>query len=373
MEHQKVLGFLNLHHAPSLGALTRHRPLASASFLGRYAFMDFTLSNFTNSRIDEVGILIETKPRSILKHLGSNNTWNMNTKTGFEIIMYNEAAIGNKRYNNDLANIRENEWVLQRSDAEYVVIAPAHFIMAIDYRDVLAKHIESKAEITLVYHPANNAKHHFIGSDIITLDEEGLVKEFTPNKGAANKANISLEAYVINRAKFIELMEKAEKISSFFGLRDVIAYTVGRTERVHSYAFTDYVRCFDTLEHYIEYSMELLDYTVRAQLFKPDWPIYTVTHDTPPARYLKTADVKNSFVANGAEIEGTVRNSILARNVKIGKNTKVTNSIILSGTEVGEGIEIEHMIIDKSCDIRHAKVLKGEKGKPLYIKQGDRI
>lgn len=335
--------------------------------------MDFTLSNFTNSRIDEVGILIESKPRSILKHLGSNNTWNTNTKTGFEIIMYNEAAIGNKRYNNDLANIRENDWVMQRSSADYVVVAPAHFIMAIDYREVLAAHIAAKAEITLVYHPATNAKNHFIGSDVITLDEEGLVKEITPNKGANNKANISLESYVISWAKFEELMEKAAKISSFFGLRDIISYTVGRTERVHTFAFTGYVRCFDSLEHYIEYSMELLNYSVRAQLFKPDWPIYTVTHDTPPARYLASADVRNSFVANGADIQGTVRNSILARNVKIGKNTKVNNSIILSGSEIGEGIEIDQMIIDKSCLVRHAKSLKGEKGKPLYIKQGDKI
>ncbi|HKM11217.1 MAG: glucose-1-phosphate adenylyltransferase subunit GlgD [Bacilli bacterium] len=373
MDYQKVIGFLNLHHSPSLGPLTADRPLASTSFLGRYAFMDFTLSNFTNSRIDEVGILIQTKPRSILKHLGSNNTWNTNTKTGFEIIMYNEEAIGNKRYNNDFANIRANDWVLKRSDADYVIVAPAHFIMAIDYREVLAQHIASHAQITLVYTPATNARNHFIGSDVLTLNEEKLVSEIRPNKGTVNKANISLETYVINRAKFIELMEKAATISSFFCLHDIVSYTCGTTERVNTYAYHGYVRCFDSLEHYVEYSMELLDYSNRAKLFRADWPIYTVTHDTPPTRYLPEANVRNSFIANGAHIQGNVRNSIISRGVVVGANSKVSNAIILSSTVIGENIEIDHVIIDKYCKIRHAKSLKGEKGKPLYIKQGDQI
>lgn len=78
----KVLGYCNLHHSPSLGELTESRSIASTPFLGRYAFIDFTLSNFTNSGIDMVGILVKEHQRSLVKHLGNSNVWNINTKLG---------------------------------------------------------------------------------------------------------------------------------------------------------------------------------------------------------------------------------------------------------------------------------------------------
>ena len=71
----KVLGYCNLHHSPSLGELTESRSIASTPFLGRYAFIDFTLSNFTNSGIDMVGILVKEHQRSLVKHLGNANAW----------------------------------------------------------------------------------------------------------------------------------------------------------------------------------------------------------------------------------------------------------------------------------------------------------
>lgn len=55
-----ILGILNLHHSPELGPLTKRRSIASTSFLGRYAFMDFMLSNFSNSGIDMVATLVKS-------------------------------------------------------------------------------------------------------------------------------------------------------------------------------------------------------------------------------------------------------------------------------------------------------------------------
>ena len=87
---RRVIGFCNLHNSPSLGELTKNRTLASTSFLGRFAFIDFTLSNFSNSGVDEIGILCHDHVRSLTKHLGFQNSWNINTKIGSNIVMYNE-------------------------------------------------------------------------------------------------------------------------------------------------------------------------------------------------------------------------------------------------------------------------------------------
>lgn len=369
-----MLGLLNLHNSPEIGPLTADRPMATLSFLGRYAIMDFALSNFVNSEIDQIGIMIANHQRSVNKHLGSRNTFNVNTKTGFEALMYNEDAQGgNARYNHEFGNIRNNFYIFEKTNADYIVFAPAHFITTIDYRDVLKAHIESEAEITLVYAEVDNAKSHYIGSSIVSINDDGRVVGFTENKGADDEAKISLEIYIINRDKLMEMMTKAAKISSFFGLHDYISYTCNRREYVHSYKYEGYLCTIDSGENYVKSSLDLLNYRERKLLFKPDWPIYTVTHDTPPAQYSEKADVQNAFVANGSYIEGQVINSIISRNVSIGEGVHIENSIIFSGAKIGKNVTLKNAIVDKRAVVTKTKVLIGEPESPVYIGQGDQV
>ena len=105
----KTLALLNCHNSPALGALTESRPLASTSFLGRYALMDFALSNFTNSGISNTGVLVKDHQRSIQKHMGNMMSWANNTKTGRTALFFNEQGILNPAYNTDLNNIKQNK------------------------------------------------------------------------------------------------------------------------------------------------------------------------------------------------------------------------------------------------------------------------
>jgi len=116
-----VIGLLDCHNSPALGQLTANRPLASTSFLGRYAFADFALSNFCNSGIQTVGILVKDHQRSILKHLGNMTAWVTNTKIGHQTILFNEKGALNPATNSDINNIRENDWVLYDSKASYLI------------------------------------------------------------------------------------------------------------------------------------------------------------------------------------------------------------------------------------------------------------
>ncbi len=366
---RRVIGFCNLHNSPSLGDLTSSRPLASTSFLGRYAFIDFVLSNFANSGVDEVGILARDHIRSINKHLGSFNSWSINTKTGSRIIMQNEQYSPTSRYNHDLNNIRNNDWFLYQSKADYVVIAPVHFVMSIDYRRVIEAHIASGADVTLVYTKALDARHHFIGCSRVKLCNN-RVAHLSQNRGETDQADISLETYVMSKEMLDKILHDVATISSVFSLNDYISYRCNNIN-VQAYEHQGYVRCFDSLNHYLEYSLDLLNYSTRQQLFLPDWPIYTVTHDTPPTKYGHNADVQNSFIANGAIIDGTVKGSILSRSVVIREGAQIRNSIILTDTIVTSDIELDYCIIDKYARVIHVKELKGSKDEPLYVKQGD--
>lgn len=370
----KIVGYLNLHQSPELGPLTQKRTIASTSFLGRYAFMDIMLSNFSNSGIDQVGILVNQHPRSILKHLGSRNTWNVNTKIGFEVVAYNEQGV--KRgsgYNTDVANLIINKWITKQSEADYIVIAPSHFVAPIDFRLILDQHIKNKAEITMVYKKVDNARDQFIDRDTLTINPEGRVINVGRNRGALNEANISLETFIINRAKFDSLLQESRQISPFFQLDDLLAFKIGSGECVHAFEYEGYLRCFDSLKHYFDFSFELLDIKVRRQLFKDNWPIYTVTHDTPPAKYGDNADVAHSFIANGCLIEGRVQNSILSRSVHIMPGASVESSIIFTDSVIGRNKKVAYTIVDKDAKVTRVAEIIGNENAISYISQGDEV
>lgn len=365
----KTLGLVNLHSNVSFKGLTERRPVASVSYLGRYAIIDVVLSNMSNSGIDTVGILIQNNPRSLFKHIGHGNEWNFNLKKGGISLLYNEKHASNIKYNHDINNLVENIAVIKDNQPDYVVIAPAHIVTTINYEDVVNAHIASGAEITMVYKTIDNADVSYIGSDYLNLNHEH-VEEIKINKGNKKERNISLETYVFNTDVLLDLIDYATHLSSFYSIKDTLAYLADE-RKINAYEYKGYARCLDSMEHYMEYSLELLDIDVFTQVFKSNWPIYTRTNDTPPTKYKKHAKVSKSFVANGAIIDGKVEGSILGRNVVIGKGATVINSIVFSGAVIDEGAYLENVIVDKRAHVTHVKDLIGTKNSPLYIKEGD--
>ena len=286
----KVVGYINLHSDISYKGLTERRPVASVSFLGRYGIIDFVLSNMSNSNVDTVGILIKEKPRSLFKHLGNGNSWNFNSKSGGVSLLYNEKYANSPMYNHDINNIVENIAFLEKSKADYVVIAPAHIITTMNYAEVVDAHAKSGAEITMVYQKINNADEAFVGSDFLRLKGK-QVMEIKNNKGNRKERNMSLETYIINKKTLLKLIQYAQKISSFFNLRDTLAYLCDE-RKIMAYEYKGFARCIDSYEAYYKVSMEFLDMDISTQVFKSTWPIFTNTNDTPPTKYLKNACVK---------------------------------------------------------------------------------
>ena len=367
----KVVGIVNLHSNVSYKGLTEKRPVASVSFLGRYGIIDFVLSNLSNSNVDNVGVLIKEKPRSLFKHLGNGNSWNFNSKSGGVSLLYNEKHANNPVYNHDINNLIENVAFVEKSGADYVVIAPAHIITTMDYAEVVDAHAKSGAEITIVYQKIKNANEAFVGSDFLKIKQKQVV-EIKQNKGNRKDRNISLETYVINTKFLLKLLKYAKRTSSFFDLRDTLAYICDE-RKVSAYEYKGFARCIDSFEAYYKTSLEFLDLDISTQVFKSTWPIFTNTNDTPPTKYKKNAEVTKAFVANGAVVDGKVVNSVISRNVEIGKGAVVKDCIILNGSKVCPGAHLEHVIIDKDVKVVKKTELIGTAEEPLYVAEGDVI
>jgi glucose-1-phosphate adenylyltransferase len=182
-----------------------------------------------------------------------------------------------------------------------------------------------------------------------------------------------METYIINRDVLLNLVEETLKVNPTYSFKDAVKKFANKLFKVRAVEHVGYARSFDSLEHFVEYSFELLDYRYAHQLFLKDWPIYTITRDTTPTLYGTKTNVHNSFVANGAIVEGRVENSIISRNVKIGRGAIIRNSIILSDSVVGENVVVTHAVIDKYCLISDGVRIEGVKGTPKYIEQGKRL
>ena len=370
----KVLGICNLHDTPSLGLLTQNRPLGALSFLSRYGLMDFTLSNYSNSEIDQILILTEKNATAVLSHTQQGNVWINNTKVGFLRVAVNEKMLEAPKFNTDIANMEAHHSILEETKPDYIIVAPAFFLMSFDFRKLIEFHEEQGAQITCLYTTTTRGKKEYLNCDSLEIANNHVITNSKANTGETNKQNISLETFIFTRQAFEEVMAMSHQVSSMYGFRKMISFCINhRRMPVHAFKFEGYVVPILSGEDYVNRSFDLLSYENRQKLFLEDWPIYTTTHNTPPALYGKNAKVKNSFVANGAIIKGSVENSIISRDVVIEDGAELKNCILLSRTFISKDTKMEYVLCDKDVKVMETKSLKGTKNKVLIIKQGDLV
>jgi glucose-1-phosphate adenylyltransferase len=124
------------------------------------------------------------------------------------------------------------------------------------------------------------------------------------------------------------------------------------------------------LENYVKYSFELLDRNVAKELFKSRLADYTATHDTPPALYGEKTSITNSFISNGCVIEGEVHDSIICRNVKIGKGAKVSARSSFRTSRSASLVTLSDVVIDKYSIVTARHTIAGDPANVIYLKQG---
>ena len=113
--------------------------------------IDFPISNMSNSGIDSIQVYIRRKPRSLVEHLGTGRHYNINSKRGNLNLLFCENGDENSIYSTDLAAYVGNLDAIEEMSEEYVVIVPSYMVYTADYEEFLQNHIESGADITLMY------------------------------------------------------------------------------------------------------------------------------------------------------------------------------------------------------------------------------
>ena len=370
---KNVVALIDLHTSPELDLITEKRPLASTPILGRFAFIDFTLSNLTNSGIDDIGILIKNYSRSVIKHIGNENTYLKNSKTGFLNFMINEKGIHNPIYNTNLNNIKENDYFLYDKNCKYILIVPVGFMIKVDYNKLINEHIKSGKSLSVVYSKVKNAGKNYLGLNKITTDSLSTVQKVEKVQADDNECYIGLQTYIVNKDFFLEALKRSNNISSSITIFDLFMKHLHLVEGINAIEYKGFFKYFNSIKSYFDYSLENKDliYEDNNPIFSNDWKFYTRTHDTCPAQYSESADVKDSIISNGCNIAGKVYGSLLSRNVIVEEGAIVENCIIFSECVIKKGIHLKNVIADKLCTFASKEEVFGTKDEPLYIPQGE--
>ena len=368
MRANNMLGVLfSNEHDEKIHQLTEKRAMGSVPFGGRYRLIDFPLSNMVNSGINKVGVITKNNYQSLMDHLGSGKAWDLSRKREGLFILPpfgGASAVPNSRVEY-LASITR---FLHNSREEYIVLSDCDMVCNIDYRDVLAFHLEKGADITLVYRMGEIPEG---SSDptVYTLAPDGRVLEMLINPAVKGTCNHGMSILVMKREKLISMVQDCASRNMFSFKQDFLQRNI-RECKIYGYEFKGTVQTICSMNSYFAANMLLMDPKVRAELFNPNRPIYTKVRDDMPARYGLDAKVSGSIIADGCVIEGTVENCVLFRGVKVGKGAKLENCVIMQDTEVGENCCLNNVVVDKDVRIQNERSLMGSQSYPVYISKG---
>lgn len=361
-----VLGLVfGNNHADRIESLTSHRAVASVPFGGKYRLIDFTLSNMTNSGVRNIGIIVDKNFFSLMDHVGSGKSWELNRKNGGVHLLPPYIQSGRAMGSSEIEAIYTIERFLHDSDEEYVLLCECGMVANIDFEPMIQQHIDTSADFTVMY--VNNLDSEGRKNALaMKMNSENRVEEFSIIPSAKSGENVAVGAILTNKKLLMKVVEECISTNKLNYMKDVFQAEVQKY-RCFGYRFGGYYSLISSQEEYFYANMSLLKKENRQVLFNGTKPIYTKVRDDMPSRYGLGSSVKNSLIAQGCIIEGEVENSIIAKGVTIGKGAKVSNCIIMQDTKVGDNATLGYVIADKDVVIKDNRTLFGYDTFPIYI------
>jgi len=348
------------------------RTLSATRFAGRYRIIDFALSNMVNSGIFEIGMILNSHYQSLIDHIGTGKEWDLARKSGgvtfFPPYLTDERQSVNSEIDGPLYRAAR---ALTKSNNEYVVLVDSGIIYNMDYRPAIEAHKETGADVTAIY--AQKVVDAETAANAITfkISDENRITSIRAARAASAMQNISLGAYIMQKSVFLQLVASEKNCGMPRFSKELLGNALRRLT-VMPYEFMGYSAQICSVETYFKYSMEMIDPVKRNALFNfEDRLVYTSRRDTLPTKYGKTAEITNSIVADGCQIEGTVINSVLCRHVRI-KPGAVVKNCVLHGGIIEKNAELEWIVADRNIIVSENRRLIGESTYPVYIER-DRI
>lgn len=348
-----------------LHPLTRERSKPAVPFGGRHRIIDFVLSNFINSELLSLYVLVQYKSQSLIEHL--RLAW----RTGgvmpdsFVTVVPPQMRFGAAWYRGTADAVLQNLNLIDDFNADVIAIFGADHIYRMDVNQMLAFHHDSGADVTVAARPVPIEDASDFG--VLAVDRSSRVVHFDekPPRPSAmpddpHHALVSMGNYLFSRSVLVDVLLSDARRSTDHDFGRTIIPELVPNGRVFAYDFQTnevpgvkpyeepaYWRDVGTIAAYWESHMDLLGESPRLDLDNRYWPIRAAAHPGPPARFIGS-ELDNAQVGEASLVKrATVRNSILGRSVWVNEGAVIEDSIVMDHTTVGKGARVRRAIVDR--------------------------
>ena len=356
----------------TVSTLTERRTMASLPFGGRYRQVDFALSNLACAGIHRIGIVTRHSYQSLMNHVGSGEEWGLEMEEGgLEYLTpYSSSKVSD--YRGKLESLYSAMTFLEYGrDDELIVMIDSAILSNMDLSKVLASHIESGRDITLVT-KAGIANGNRTLDLAVKLDKKGNITDMVVDYAAPAGYEASMDIFIARKNWLVDQVREHIAHNMYHMDRDLM---MGLWQKhptaINIYSYDGLAMFNESVEEYFSNSLSLIRKEVRQDLFGRNHPVFTKVRDRVPTYYGEQCNIDNCYVADGCMLGGDVRNSILFRQVTVYPTAKVDSCVIMNDTVVGENCELQYVILDKDVVVRPGTRLVGTPTKPVIIQRGE--
>ena len=392
--------------------LTRERAKPAVPLAGKYRLVDIPLSNCINSGLKRIYLLTQFNSASLHRHISQSYTFD-HFSGGFVGILAAEQTFSSTSWYQGTADaVRKNITHFLNHNFEYALILSGDQLYRMNFREVIAQHEATRADVTIATIPVPREAASSLG--IMQIDGDRRIVRFVekPKDRAvqdtlllppAMHADLNVEAapgeelflasmgiYVFNRDVLLKLLNNE---LTDFG-KHIIPNAIGQ-QRVFSYIFQGYWEDIGTIRSFFEANLDLTSEMPRFNFFDLTRPIFTRPRFLPASK-INGAQIDHAAVSDGCIINrATIRHSAIGIRSLIGEGCALERVIVMGNdyyesaesiaqnreagrppVGIGGGTRIENAIIDKNARIG-ANCTLSPAGKPenldhplFYIRDG---
>ena len=345
-----------------LYVLTEKTAKPAVPFGGKYRIIDFPLSNCVNSGIDTVGILTQYQPLELNEYIGNGQPWNLNkTHSCAQVLPPYERHDKKQGWYKGTANaIYQNIDFIDRFDPEYVVVLSGDHIYKMDYSKMVAFHEENGAACTIAVRNVPLEEASRFG--ILNTNPDNTIYEFEEKPKKPKSTNASMGIYCFTWKVMREALiadEENPDSSNDFG-KNIIPMLLADGHKLMAYNFDGYWKDVGTIDSLWEANMDLLGKNPAFNIRGDERTKIYARNSALPSSYIdEAAKVVGSFVAEGCEVYGTVRHSVVSIGCTIGKDALIEDSVVMPGVVVESGAIVRHAILGEDSKVCRNAVVGG--------------
>ena len=348
-----------------LHVLTRKTAKPAVPFGGKYRIIDFPLSNCVNSGIDTVGILTQYQPLELNEYIGNGQPWGLNkTQSCAQVLPPYERNDKKSGWYEGTANaIYKNIDFVDRFDPDYVVVLSGDHIYKMDYNAMVEYHVANNASCTIAVRNVPLAEASRFG--ILNTNPDNSIYEFEEKPKVPKSTNASMGIYCFNWKVLREALiaDEADPNSSKDFGKNIIPNLLNAGHKMMAYNFDGYWKDVGTIDSLWEANMEVLGKNPEFQIRGDKRSTIYARNDAHPSSYIdEDAKISNAFVAEGCEVYGTVKHSVVSVGCYIGEGALIEDSVVMPGCVIEAGAIVRHAILGEDTKVCKNAVVGGAFG-----------